>query len=470
MTTNGKFSQAQLATISSTLARFEKREREKRRLEAEQLADLAEALGVVVALDGRSNADREMGYRSLRLELAAMMHASEHMADKLLSTAYDAVTHLPLAVDALAQGKVSLAHVQVMSSEACPLPKDDAPESRSTREVYDTAVTAFALQETPTRLRPIARALAAAQSQQSAEQLHERAVANRSVHISEDCDGMADLIAHLPAVEAHAIFDRITHISKAVPLDVKREPEGSGQRPRRLDAVRADVFADLLLGGIGTGGAGAGEPGTVGAGDAATGASSGNAALNGSAEFAAAVREQSGRINAQIQVIVPGELVGMTGTAIHTPRANQTLAAAPELVGFGPIDPVTARHLASDTDAWEVVSVDVAGAVLQVDRYRPTPQMKRLLSARDLHCRAPGCRVPAHRCDIDHTHDAALGGETRTDNLAHLCRGHHTLKHHTDWKVEQRDDGVMTWTSPTGREHIDRPGSRVRFRREHDGY
>ena len=114
--------------------------------------------------------------------------------------------------------------------------------------------------------------------------------------------------------------------------------------------------------------------------------------------------------------------------------------------------------------------MDGSGTVLSVDRYRPTPEMKRMLSARDLHCRAPGCGVPAHRCDIDHTVDAALGGKTSTDNLAHLCRGHHTLKHHSDWQVEQLANGVMKWTSPSGRDHFDRPPSRVRFRPTTDAH
>jgi len=69
--------------------------------------------------------------------------------------------------------------------------------------------------------------------------------------------------------------------------------------------------------------------------------------------------------------------------------------------------------------------------------------------------------VPVSRCDIDHTVDAALGGETSTANLAHLCRGHHTLKHHTDWRVAQDSGGGLLWTSPTGRVHVDRPPGAV---------
>ncbi|WP_369676701.1 HNH endonuclease signature motif containing protein [Leucobacter sp. 7(1)] len=89
--------------------------------------------------------------------------------------------------------------------------------------------------------------------------------------------------------------------------------------------------------------------------------------------------------------------------------------------------------------------------------------MQRRITARDLHCRAPACRAPAHRCDIDHTIAATDGGPTTTTNLALLCRAHHSLKHHSDWQLTQLPGGTLKWVSPTGRITIDRPPSRVRF-------
>ncbi|MDD7960725.1 HNH endonuclease signature motif containing protein, partial [Microbacterium thalli] len=74
-----------------------------------------------------------------------------------------------------------------------------------------------------------------------------------------------------------------------------------------------------------------------------------------------------------------------------------------------------------------------------------------LLRARDRHCRFPGCRQPAIRCEIDHTHAASDGGLTHVRNLAHLCKRHHDVKHHTRWRVRQLTGGLLVWTSPTGR-------------------
>ncbi|WP_341947880.1 HNH endonuclease signature motif containing protein [Microbacterium sp. LWH11-1.2] len=106
--------------------------------------------------------------------------------------------------------------------------------------------------------------------------------------------------------------------------------------------------------------------------------------------------------------------------------------------------------------------------VRETDTYTPTEGMRRFLRARDQHCRFPGCRMPVHRCDIDHNHDHARGGKTRIDNLAHLCRAHHTLKHPDvsdthRWTARQERDGTITWHSPLGRTYTDRPTHRVMF-------
>lgn len=116
-----------------------------------------------------------------------------------------------------------------------------------------------------------------------------------------------------------------------------------------------------------------------------------------------------------------------------------------------------AREIAASTPLWDRVTTDSrTGTVLKVDRYRPSEEIKRILMARDQHCRLPGCRVPAHRGDLDHTVNAAKGGETSNTNLGALCRGHHMLKHHGGWQVAQLDGGVYEWRSPTGRTHVDR--------------
>lgn len=157
-----------------------------------------------------------------------------------------------------------------------------------------------------------------------------------------------------------------------------------------------------------------------------------------------------------------------SATVGSAPTGSTSVGGVPELLGYGPVSAGVARSAAdlatSEGGSWDVVKVDLGGNVLSVDRYRPSAEMRRFISARDLHCRAPGCRRQAARCDIDHTVAAKDGGATSTDNLAVLCRGHHVVKHHTRWALEQRDGGVVVWTSPTGRQYPSQPPSRVRFR------
>lgn len=97
------------------------------------------------------------------------------------------------------------------------------------------------------------------------------------------------------------------------------------------------------------------------------------------------------------------------------------------------------------------------GAIVAVDRYRPTAEMRRWLLARDQRCRFPGCGYAARDCDLDHTEDAAAGGPTDLDNLGALCRRHHVTKHQSPWTVERLEGGVFAWTSPTGRVYLDKP-------------
>ncbi|MFF8818091.1 DUF222 domain-containing protein [Leucobacter sp. NPDC015123] len=452
MTSNGRFTSQQLADIDSAVRVLETHEGEKRRLEAEQLAALARALQQVFGRgDPKKGApDRELAYRSLRLEVATALNDSEHNAERLLSTAFLAHEHFAMSLDALRSGEISLGHLRVLTEEGSPLETGNESRDKARRLRYEGEALSFAKEETPNRLRPIARRLAAAHSEDSLEERHEAALRRRSVRVVALDDGMADLIAHLPAEDAYAIKDRIAAIAKRAIAGVgeaELSPAGMtftsagvfpaansprldgpapGRSGRSSDEVRADVLRDLLLGR---------DLDLLEEGNAGGSGSGRDANLH-----------EWDQVRAHVQVVIPAHGV-------------------PELVGYGPIDSATAARLAAGAKAWERVTVDDAGSVLAVDRYRPSAEMTRLLVARDLHCRAPGCRVPASRCDTDHTVDAALGGATSTANLAHLCRGHHTLKHHTDWKVEQEPEGVIRWTSPTGRQYRDRPPSRVRFRR-----
>ncbi|WP_336662663.1 HNH endonuclease signature motif containing protein [Leucobacter sp. USHLN154] len=385
--------------------------------------------------------ENELAYRSVRAEIATALNVSERAAEAQMGAAWSLRNDYGMTHQILAAGEISAAHARVIADAGRRLGVGAAPEVVARREAYQAEVFEYARRESVNRLRPIARRIAEQYAGDTLDERHHEEVRRRRVVVQEREDGMSDLLAYLPTAEAYAIHDRLTRIACEVERSERAESaeraglherDGGAERGQRAaaessarrsrDEIRADAFAELLLGS------------------------------DASAVTSCASSEA---IRARVQVIVPV-------TALAPSR--RSAAPVAELVGAGPIPLASARNLAAATPVWERVTVDAeSGSVLQVDRYRPSEAMKRRLGARDQHCRFPGCRVPVARCDLDHTVDAAFGGPTSTANLAHLCRGHHVLKHHSEWAVRQKNDGELHWTSPTGRRYVDRPPSRVRF-------
>ena len=89
--------------------------------------------------------------------------------------------------------------------------------------------------------------------------------------------------------------------------------------------------------------------------------------------------------------------------------------------------------------------------------YRPPPSLWHLVQIRSPRCTAPGCRMPAARCDGDHTQPFEEGGRTCECNLGPLCRYHHRVKHSQGWRLEQPEPGVLAWITPSGRKYFTGP-------------
>ncbi|KAB1503012.1 HNH endonuclease [Corynebacterium sp. 320] len=101
-----------------------------------------------------------------------------------------------------------------------------------------------------------------------------------------------------------------------------------------------------------------------------------------------------------------------------------------------------------DAARWEDRATHVRDlAPSETDGYTPTEAQRAFVEGRDMHCRFPGCAVPAHQCDIDHIHRYSDGGPTHTDNLHLLCRRHHRLKTAGIWDVARYPDSTEVWTS-----------------------
>ena len=108
-----------------------------------------------------------------------------------------------------------------------------------------------------------------------------------------------------------------------------------------------------------------------------------------------------------------------------------------------------------------------AAEVTATPAYRPTAGQQRFVRTRDVTCRFPGCAHPAEFCDVDHTIPYGANGLTHPGNLKALCRKHHLLKTfwvgRGGWTDEQRADGTVVWTTPTGRRVTVPPGSQLYF-------
>ncbi|MHC1560012.1 HNH endonuclease signature motif containing protein [Actinomycetospora sp. C-140] len=90
-------------------------------------------------------------------------------------------------------------------------------------------------------------------------------------------------------------------------------------------------------------------------------------------------------------------------------------------------------------------------------RRRPRAEVARWLRVRDRHCVAPCCRQPAHKAELDHTLDRALGGPTASWNLGVWDEHHHRAKHRAGWQVRQPQPGHFAIRTRAGVHHTTRP-------------
>ncbi|EZP28099.1 HNH endonuclease signature motif containing protein [Microbacterium oleivorans] len=353
----------------------------------------------------------DMALRSIAAEVGGVLRTTDRTVQRRIGEARTIIEGFPAAVTAWESGRIVREHVRAIVDAGTTLPAEMWAE-------FEAIAIERCERETPNRVRGELEIFAQRMHPRSFAERHEEAAASRCVRLVPGRDGMSDLVATLPTVIAEGIHDRLTQQARAI-VDTREErAAGSGDAAgvvasdtRTTDQVRADVFADLLL---------AGTP-----------------ALDDTRDTSAG---PLGAIRARVQVLVPAAT--LTGSD----------DGPCDLAGRFPIDPATARVLAGDTGIWERLFYDpTTGVTVATDSYRVPLGMRRFLQARDQHCRFPGCRVAAIRCEVDHTHDHALGGATKLSNLAHLCQRHHSMKQFTAWRVRQLKGGVLEWTSPLGR-------------------
>lgn len=346
----------------------------------------------------------DMVLRSIAAELGGVLRSTDRTVQQRIGEARELVEEFPTTLDAWESGRITRGHVRIIVDAGRVVPAER-------RAGFEAEAVRMCVSDTPNRVRAAVEILAERSAERSFTERHREAAACRRVRVVPAADGMSDLVATLPTVVAEGVMDRLTQQAMVI-VDARADDDGRGDDVRTTDQVRADVLSDLLLTG-----APALDP---------TARADGPGAL--------------GAIRAQVQVIVP---------ALTLLDADDGPA---DLVGRTPVDADTARALAANAPTLTRILTDpVDGTVIAVDRYRTAQSQRRFLRARDQHCRFPGCRRAAIRCEIDHTVDHAQGGPTALGNLAHLCQRHHSMKQFTAWRVRQHPGGILEWTSPTGR-------------------
>ena len=117
-----------------------------------------------------------------------------------------------------------------------------------------------------------------------------------------------------------------------------------------------------------------------------------------------------------------------------------------ELVGHGPIPASLAREAAAEGVWRRLVTDPLSGTLLDHGRstYHPPAGLADHVRARDVYCRAPGCRQRAADAELDHVVAWSDGGTTSENNLRSYCSGHHRLKTHAPgWRVQAHPDGGL---------------------------
>jgi len=299
-------------------------------------------------------------------EIAVTLTCTKPVAARRYGIACAAV-HLPSLMTAWSSGRLDERKVSVIADGVCDVDPVFA-------DSLAQAAVEYASTRTTTQVRAwLARRVMAADPG-AAEIRRHRAIADRRVMLTPLGDGVSELTAILPSIQARQIYDTVNAVAN----------EAGSEEVRTTDQRRADALFDLLIGRA--------EPPQV-----------------------------------HVQVVVPVDsLLGEGAEPGHIPGIGPiTASVARDLASGGCGSPAAWRRLLVD---------ETSGVLLDVAerQYRPTPRLERAVRSRDVTCRFPGCRRSAvgERTGTDLDHSVAWPeGATEAANLAVLCRHHHRVKH-----------------------------------------
>lgn len=378
-------------------------------------------------------------------EVGWALHQTTASAGRLAMLAETAVVDHPALHAALDTGALDVPRVRVIADAVGVLDHDSA-----------AAVIAKILPQAPElttgQLRQKLARLVLKVDPTAAAARRKRAIADRRVERYADHDGTATISAlGLPVERAAAAMHRLDTLATGVK---QRGDE------RTLNQLRADLMLDLIVGNAVHGDPG-GRGDSAGHGDSSVPGDSaghgdssvpGDPSVHGGDDLPGAPpppwRWAGGlTLTASLET-----LLGLAEDPAHLDGWGPLAAEVIHQLGLSEMKERRYRFRIHD-DTGEFIDEVTA-------RHRfPTAAQRRHVLARDKTCRAPGCRVPAHRSDIDHTIDYAKGGPTTVDNLGPFCKRNHIGKHERGFAVEQPRPGHFIWTTPHGHTYCRGPDS-----------
>ncbi len=396
-----------------------------------------------------------------------------YRCEQMAGLAEFAFDHVPALGRALAEGRVDLDQVKVFDRAL-----SGVAELSATRAIVDQALAKAASDNTAT-LRTRLQRLLAKRDPGSLRKRRQRDHKDRFViRFPEPPSDLVNLQIRFcdPALAA-AAYDNVDAIAKAT----KATGDAHG---RTMEQLRHDIALDLL----------AGVDPTL-AGHATPADRKGTIVVHVNLATLVGIRELLGSAavhglgRPQLGVCGLGSRCGLgssdgSGCGCCR-RALADLVAEPgEIAGYGPV----AAHIARQTVAqwagvsqWRFVAEDdghvvaedalprnlVPGLLESMRRWAvdatagpdgrahrlPTAAQIAFVRARDRRCQAPGCRVPAHTCQVDHRIPWHRGGPTFVDNLHCLCLRHHRAKDDGGHRYRRVPAGIE-WTTAAGHRYL----------------
>lgn len=326
-------------------------------------------------------------------EVALARRVSPTSAGHQIEFAQGLVAHHPATLAAMLDGAISMPAARTVVTE-CEVLDPVA------RRVVDAAIALEATELTPGQVRTAVRRRVIEADAEAAAKRARTARVRKRVSLFPAADGVAGLLAMLPAEQAVACWVALDNHARGA--------RGDGD-DRPIDHIMCDTLVERVTG-----------------------------------------QHHAGDVGVEVGIVISA------GSLLGADQAPATLG------GYGAISAELARELANSNHAWarRLVCDPLDGQVIEVGsrRRRFTGGRRRLILARDQTCRLPVC--DARIRDADHRTPYAHGGTTDVDNGQGLCERTHYCRDHPGWQLQPEPGAgsdAVTWITPTGHRYQSYP-------------